>query len=253
MRYLDNKDMTLEETHLKLNKSIYIDLDSLYDTRLATVKEIDNVLAISELDNVHYLSRVYEEFGYVTNNVFSLRYQLRNNKTLKDSFVTRALHLLILECESLMEKHRELDVNSIITVDINMFPYNIGQETQEMIIKIIKTFNRMDNVEYYFINVNPKKYSLQMANDTYNVMIMYEGLRWLDICLTKRPYNASNVHLYVPALLMDAMVLTNVKDIENIFEAQAKLYSPYINMTMLPIEYFSYMENFKEKIIEQYK
>jgi len=224
------------------NKKIYIDLDSLMDTRFSMLYNIDKDLLHTIYTNKEYDIRIINQFGYITSNIFNLLFTFRNKSILNISYFTKIFAILNVEIANLKQSLQLIDISQPITIDINTYPYILDTKEKENILKVLSTLMDTTSVSINIIYINIKQLLPSYVITEYISMIMYNGMEWFNYMLnTDKFFNNQmpNTNLIVPALMHNPVVLKNITAYENMFEDIRKQSELFINLKFTPVEYFN--------------
>ena len=235
-------------------RGMYIDLDALFDTRIGLLNLLDKKLSIDLVDSDDYKYRFYDEFEYISNNVFINFYRERDVSILKNSYITRAIELLFVELDVILTEKIDLGEDTPVTLDVNSYPYVLTDNEKELFKEAIQVYGLTPNLTINILYEPITELTLAKAGGKYSIMIMYDATTWLDYQLSvSLNSSAIDTKLYGAALIKDALVFSKVKALENIFKMQSELYTPYISYTAIGVEYFCTRPVMTEKIKEKYK
>ena len=197
------KDNILEQ-HMSYRNQIYVDIDSLLDTRLGTLIQYFPEVAGSMLMNMDkYYKRFRDEFFPIPNNLFKHLYNKRNKETLKNSKLTNITQVLVEEI-NFIEFNPELkNLTGKPKLIINVYPYDFSNREEDLLKTII--WNILDYADYDIevINISPLNIDSKFLSKCYSI-IMYNGLDWLNYKLaTKEIINGEilDTRFYVPLQL----------------------------------------------------
>lgn len=117
---------------------LYLELDGLFDTRLATIELMDSEKVDGVLTN-GYFTRIRNEFHGIDSELFKTAYALRNVETLKRSKPTK----MLMEINELIniELVKALAVGGLPVVSmifLNIYPYKLSDEEINEFVMAIK-------------------------------------------------------------------------------------------------------------------
>jgi len=235
----------MDQSGLSLDKGIYIDLDTIYDTRLTVIKALSKEVFNDMITDDYYDERLYDEFGFISNKLFNSFYKHRNNIILKHSYISKAVDLLGSEIELLTGKKIESGTSSALFVDINTYPYTLNSADENRIRNALSMYCLLDAVTINFIRASPLDIDMEYIGNRFGVVIMYSGSQWLDYQMSVKKLSYSDVKLYVPALLNKPVIFKKKEDLEKVFESRDTVLNPFMNITSLPLNMFNIKENFR--------
>jgi len=231
-----------------------VDIDSLLDTRIATVARINEEAAVALIKTPEYARRQSDELHtltkLITKEQFDEGYRLRDWQTLAYSRPTEVLWLL-----GEMVRQSEQDMvavapkGSSIQVDINFYPYQLTEEEKRELILMVASYSgTFALVREVYIPL--EDLSLSLINDhKWNAMFIYHGKEWLEQCFKKNypdfpnktPKGVPQVRLFTPALYMcvddvkksmDALTLPNGNMVDT-FDAVTAMHADLIGFEFL--------------------
>lgn len=185
-------------------KRLLVDLDSLLDTRIATIAKINPEASTGLLNDV-YLNRSIDDFEKITNSAVSndeykLAYQNRNKETLELARPTRILKL-INEISIELEK-MSIDTPFItgFELTVNIFPYDLTKEEQEALREVVYDFLSISSI-VNVINKPINDITPSFLKNEFDGMIIYNFDEWF--CIHQEGFNKIKLprHLvFAPAL-----------------------------------------------------
>jgi len=235
-----------------INKAVYAELRDILDTRLASLALVDIKLALKALEDDNYVNRLYDEYDYLTYDLF--RYYQRHNlkKQLLTAFPSKLIELINVELDLLINKHIQANETNIVSLDINTYPYKLSDKITDKLKNalIISLINPA--VEINFFYKRPIDLTLAIADTRYDTMFMYYGNEWLDYHVAMQDGYATNTKLYIPSLLVKPIVVKKENDIKQLFQSFNSVYKPYIDVTTIPTNFFHIRDIYKEAFVKRY-
>jgi len=236
-----------------IKNGIYVTLDALLDTRYATISKYDKKLLYELIDSDKYFDRMYDEFGYINNTLYNYIYNFKNKQTLMLSPPTKVIELIASEFLLMESKLIEANEIPVLPLTINTFPYTLNDKEMKSFTKAIKSWCLNNRIEVAFVNFKPEDVTLKFIGDYFSVAIMYDFSKWLDYHLNTKTGVALSTTLYVPAILGTPIKVKKIKELEEMFNAYAELFSPYIKVVHIPLETYCVQSQYKEKYLKQLK
>ena len=159
----------------------YVDLDSLLDTRIATIAKVGGEAALERVKPFYHL-RTSDLFGQrgtsLTQEAYDASYATRDEETLALSRMTFVpVYLLHLISKFTTTKGMPV-LASGIKVTVNTFPYNLPEERQRGLVNYLQEYTG-GAADIELIDVDPAKLSLAFLKANYKVFFVYEFDRWL--------------------------------------------------------------------------
>ncbi len=218
-------------------KNIYIEIDTILDTRLTLLINLDKELAIDWVNNGNYHHRKEDTYSYLSNDVFKRMYAKRDKSVIKVPFPTKMLSFILEYCLKASNEDVDSGGNGIITVFLNTYPYDLSEVEEENIVNAIHT-KLPDKIDVEIIHeelVSPK-----WINSNIRMLVKYDGIDWLERNVSNGKIiknNLPNVILVIPTV-MSKFREDEMKE-EDIFDSYAKMASPYIQLEFIDVSIFS--------------
>lgn len=229
---------TLEK---ELVNGIFVDLDSLLDTRLPVVYYLDEELAATISNDNSYHDRITDRFGYLTNFIFNIFYKLRNKTILPYAAPTNILKIIHNYNIEAYADNRLTGGYKPSKLYLNIHPYKLLQEEIDNISIAISKAANIDDIVVVDIPIND--ITPQWLKDKISLLVMYDGMRWLEYHISR--YNLIREPLIDTILLSPALLLgkkTNykkIKDIDKFFKGVEESTSTLIKLKLLHPSEFS--------------
>lgn len=183
------------------SKGFYIDLDTLYDTRLATLELIDPEVAFYVLEN-GYHKRQDNDFPLVGKELFENLYATRDLEVLEKAMPTKALEIIQSFIRAAERDNMESPRVGPIEIYINVYPFKVSKTVaQEMTKTLFETMARTADI--HLINMSPEKVTPAFFQKSISVALMYDYGPWLDVHSKNdnfRKNQIPDVSLFVPSL-----------------------------------------------------
>jgi hypothetical protein len=221
-----------------------IELDCLLDTRLASLYLIDPKLADQVLKH-DYLDRWSDDFP-VNAELFDKVYRSRDRLTLKSSVLTPMVRL----CKEFVHETLRQGINGPFQykpkIVINRYPYQLEPEEEEVIVRAVASaINQVCDIQmvsYDYEQLNPAWVKKECS-----ILILYRYPDWLEYHSVNGAWKKTTcpeVTLMGPALYFNGpptdSVMAESKAIKvTPFEAMEEIAGPLIQLSLLPIRYFS--------------
>lgn len=218
---------------------LYMEIDSFLDTRMAMIYCINSELAKSISSN-EYNNRDNDNFGYMSYDIFTQLYSLRNKNLLELATPTKIKYMAYEIC---LDKNNDMlnirDGYNRVHVPViyfNTYPYNLDESEVNVFKKLLEEI--YDFCEIEMINMDINKCNPNWIDKHVNFVIMYHGLKWLE-------YHVSNgnliklplpgVTLIVPDIIFSRNVNNLMKKKEDILEGTKRMYQSVINLEFVYI------------------
>lgn len=171
----------------RAESKIYIDLDSIIDTRLGTIATLNQAVASELLKQGVYWNRETDDMqtltsGGVSQDAYMELYQNRTVDVLKVSYITgifAPLTKLIAENEVARSSGA---INKEISFEINLYPYEMELEEIEAFTSLFKYRLGVD-CKVTYCSVSPALLTAKYLTDNYAAAFMYHFTDWIKVNL----------------------------------------------------------------------
>ena len=220
--------------------SIYIELDALLDTRLATLFQLDPNKTQQTIQG-GYFSRLYDEFEGFETEVFKQAYAQRNLSTLKDAVATQAVDFINFFSAQTLKALVTSPFRRQFRAVVNVYPYPLDDAVIPLLIQGLRAATkRMIDIEVVYLPL--EEVSPQLLKSHYAVAVMYAYWDWLEVHSLNRnleKVQCPEITLIGPALLKSKEAAHQLKEIDP-FQVLERYTEPYIKLRLYPAEKFSY-------------
>lgn len=160
-----------------LRPGIFVDLDALFDTRLATLDIIDPLLAANALKK-GYLDREDDNFEYCPLELFTKLYKARDNEVLGRSLMTHVKDIVFDFTKEAITTFKSGKTGNIPNVYINVWPYKIDKDaTMEILKPFYKAVDGQANI--HVVNVKPNELTPDICKKNFSYVIKYDFMDWI--------------------------------------------------------------------------
>ena len=167
--------MSIHDT--KVRPGLLVDLDSLFDTRLAILDLLDPMLAAHALKN-GYLEREEDSFEFCPWALFRELYQKRDNEVLGRAMMTQVKNIVIEFINDANTKYKASKTQAYPSVYINVWPYKISEDAAGELLTPFHT--AVDGkVHVHLINMPPKDITPSVCKERFSHIIMYDYMEWM--------------------------------------------------------------------------
>lgn len=159
-------------------KGIYIDLDSLFDTRLGTVAEINPALVPIALDQGH-LTRNSDEYSFISTATYKSLYELRNSETLKLSPLTGCHKLLASAVVNMLKASIDSPDITGVKISVNIWPYKLTEkEIGDLLDLIVDKTGKLVQVE--IIDVKFSDLTFKYCENKFDMLFIYDYMNFIE-------------------------------------------------------------------------
>lgn len=157
---------------------LYLTLDTLYDTRLATLEMIDPRLVKLALQG-NYMTRQEDSFPMVDKETFAKVYEVRDTEVLDLALPTDAFRIIYEFLKQAVPMTVDNPWGDEAGVYLNVWPYKIDRVTaQNMLEPIMKMVENTAHV--HILNMTNKELTPQFCGENFGVMAVYDYQEWLE-------------------------------------------------------------------------
>jgi hypothetical protein len=229
--------------------NIYLDLDTILDTRMGTLGKLDNDLAVRTLNSGKYHKRTVDEFEGISREAFKEAYAARDIETLRYSVLTNVVFFLRrLIKDSLISSviHGKAEK---LSFTLNVYPYNFDDEgLVEMLIGCMR-FHTYSTSTVRIVSIPDEELTPEFCAANFQIMLRYDWVNWASKHKTYYETKGTpQMAVVVPEIFFD-----NAPTAEEIVELQLKKQNPFsmteeivaamFRLKHMPISLFSIHEN----------
>lgn len=232
---------------------ILVDIDALYDTRLATLKGIDDSY-VDRVLKAGYRDRITDNFAEfipeIDMDLYNKLYRNRDIATLVTAaaFPTMMILHLALVVREHIKMASEGPMSGIPTVCINTYPYDLTPEEKKVITKGI--YGDIDEVlcQVTTVRLSPEQMSPTAIKSRYKVLFIYDLSGWMKLHEADIRVNAPidivtfSPKRFITGNLNSLPDFSQYKDID-ISNLAGELYTEYFRMVLTDMAWFSYRDN----------
>lgn len=212
-----------------MKSRIYIDLDSILDTRLGTISKLYPERAIELLGDAAYYMREENVFEGVDKALFDTAYAKRDKETLSSSTPTAFL----LELRKIVFDVLEKSVHPLhgdVDVTINVYPYKLTEDEKKDIEACVLYYTG-ECVPVRTIDLMPSLLTPVYFKGEFSVAIMYDFGTWLESQAEAfRTIQIPDVSLLVPKFWLKGKPTPEEFEEETVSEEE-----PFIALEMLAV------------------
>lgn len=231
-------------------KGIYIELDTILDTRLATIfKHYGEEKMKEVLKSDAYYSRIEESYPGIDKKEFDMFYSQRDKSTLFNSLKTKVIDIVHSMLYEDISSSAGDPIQKKPKIILNVYPYKLEQQEEELLTKMIvyltdKNFD-VETINYSYQDLTPS-YILKNIDH----MFLYNYGPFVEaqneaLKQTKIP----SVNVYAAAIYFDRK--PNEEELEGIkefnmhpFKLQELVSSMFFNLKFLePQTYCAVIKN----------
>lgn len=226
-------------------QGVYVDLDSLFDTRFAVLEQVDPVLALHNLKN-GWNTRVQDVFEGIDKKLFDELYKTRDNSVLAMAPATQIIDAVKTWVTKALETINGSPNGDKVVIFVNVWPYNI---TKVHAREIGNSVHRLvgQTVDIRMINIDPEKICTKTAKAYFSAMFMYDWDYWLEANTKNASFEKQripDVTLYAPKVYKQgepskeelAMI---AKSKANMFEQFEMMAGPQVGIEFIDIAFYS--------------
>jgi hypothetical protein len=230
-----------------MKQSVYVDLDSLLDTRIATISSISQEAAVLLVKDSRYYERLIDDFEPmcgISRERFDEAYAERDRGTLQRSVLTNIIVALRKLIDGLVKSELTDPTVDGVEVVVNFWPYRLsGSETRDIVRSTMYYMGMRPTVRSIY--VAPKDLTPQYIKSTFSGLIMYDYPLWFKLnCDALVHCRMPDVTLMAPALFKDRIPTDEEAEVNtlkgmNPFEVTEFATLQCIGLTMIESGYFT--------------
>ncbi len=195
-----------------INKTIFIELDSLFDTRLGVLYTEYSEAILGILPQ--YKTRSIDSFPPLTNNKnFTDLYRARNREVLKNSLPTEVFNVVSNFVKLALKEMQTTPFPAAPKIILNTYPYDLTINEKHMFLKLL-TAKVSKYVDIEVVSLENKDISPSYLNDNVELLIKYDYTEWFEEQALHNTYiktKCPDVKFITPAVLsMDQKSLNEI-------------------------------------------
>ena len=227
---------------------IYVDLDSLLDTRLGTLALISTDFAFDVTTSKDYYVREEDLFqteaaGKLSKELFTQVHTARRAEVVRNSLRTRIPDFVLKLATNLFFHALSTPWQSGVEVEVNSFPYVLSdEEAKELLASMAALFDA--NFTIRLVNKRYEDLTIEYVRENYRAMVMYTYHEWMNLHskdLQKKPLK--DLSLYVPRLYYIKKptreeLVEFAKNNQDVFTFHQAAMRPFVMIQHMPIALF---------------
>ena len=189
----------------KKSQGIYIELDALLDTRLATIHEISLTAEVGtafteQVLEAGYYDRDEDVFPHLDRDTFKEIYRTRDQETLTHAMPTKWLSIIKGLVAALVKNAMMHPTGVDIFVMVNTYPYTLTDEFKTGLIDLVYS-SVGSMVDVSLIDIPSKDLKPTYCRNTFSQMIMYSCDEWLTLHMPElEKIKPKELTLTIPAI-----------------------------------------------------
>ena len=225
-----------------------IELDALFDTRLATLARM-GIDVVYEAVAGGYYQRDIDIFNGVDMVKFNELYRKRDVYTLREAMITPMTEFINMFIKQTFQAVVSSPFERKPVIEINIHPYVLtDQQISEIVVGMAAVTG--GEVDIRVINMNYTDWSVEYINRNYAQFAIYAYWEWIDAQAIAKNFEKNQIpaiKLYGPCLFKD-VAAKEQHSATNAFSVVEKFISPFVKLELLTAAYFSVsMKRFKER------
>lgn len=245
----------MAKTELTVDR-ILVSLDSLIDTRLGTILDMDPK-AFARVVNKFYYERVIDEFNGIDQEEFKRRYAKRDVNTLKKSIITNVTLLLQSLIKSAANEVLRAGPQTRMIIVLNTHPYELTSEERDEMIAAMQTIIG-DSCEFECVRIPLEFLTPEIVKSQFSVMVLYEFADWMQMHASAFEHiRMRNVVIYAPMLLQKKPTVQEMREFNekglDLFESARIAASPAFQLQFLTTDVFSLRDPVRDAKMTQMK
>lgn len=229
--------------------NIYLDLDTILDTRMGTLATMGTEHAVRTLNSGKYHQRIADQFEGISRSTFDEAYAKRDINTLKRSLLTNVVFFLRrMIKDSLISAVINQKVEKMCFT-VNVYPYNFDDPGMvEMLIACLR-FHTYSTSSVRIVSIPDEELTPEFCANNFVIMIRYDWVRWA--AKHKKFYETKGtpqLSIVVPEIFFDDV--PTPEDIQNLqmkkqnpFKMTVEITKAMFRLTHMPSSLFSIHES----------
>lgn len=226
--------------------TMHVDLDSLVDTRLATLIQ-HGLFDFKDHNKVlKYFKRNIDEFEHISFEDFKELYAKRDVTTLSLSVGTHINHLIRDFCCSTLVLPLSTPWNMKPRICLNIHPYKLDDHNLNIIMRGM-IFSLKNIADIQIVSLSNERLTPEYIKDKYSMFVKYDMFSWLDIYDNEKSFES--IRLPEIGFIGPALFYKNPKDSKewksymqtgaDPFKDLCTILKPIINLVTISASQFS--------------
>jgi len=226
-----------------VTRGLVVDLDSILDTRTATLMEMLDDDVHSQLLKEGYVKRIYDRSDLYDYERYLEKYANRDESTLARSFITNIPDIMGKEISRMTTESLGSPVTISPRIIINTYRYDIPGNILKGIREAVRKRSNMVVGEVVTVSIHPDAITPEWieSNDVSH-MYMYDGWDWVMKTFSENHKNIPLVTLFLPMIITpehkDWTAMFKESKEPNPFEQFELLFSPRIGSVFIAAEHW---------------
>ena len=246
-----------EQLPFQNNQGLFVDVDCLYDTRLASLEQIDPRLALEALV-ANYTTRQEDVFPLIDRDTFRQLYRTRTNSTLLIAAPTQMFTVMQNFIRACTDQNIKSPFRGRIDVYVNLYPYRLTKEQAQAFLKpVAEICGHVANV--HVVNYSDEQITPKFLRKNISLLIKYDYASWLDHVAKNesiKHHQVPDVQFMVPELYFERKPteeeINEIKrNNQDPFRQLREISAGLIGLEFVPIEY--YCAEFPDQFIVKYR
>jgi len=219
--------------------TMYVGLDALLDTRLATLYRLDKT-KIDQLLINGYHSRKIDEFEGYDAAAFSDLYEKRDARTILNATLTPVWRILLKFSLQTLSARVSTPLVAKPIIHINIHPYELKDDAVAAIVEGVRILTKSHS-DIEVISMPLAELTPEHVKKTYVFMVMYDYWNWLEAHSNEngfQKYTCPEVTLIGPDIVRSKKVLTEMQGID-VVSVIEQYTSMFINLQLHSVSEFS--------------
>lgn len=242
--------------NFETKNGLYLDLDVLYDTRLATLELIDAKLARLALAK-DYFERIEDVFPFLNKQTFKELYKDRDQEVLSKAMLTNASSIVKNFITDATKKVLTSPYKGEINIFLNTYPYQLTKQQAKDFAEPLSSMS-VGVASVYIIRLSPADLTLKYCKDNFSLMLMYDYEDWLEEHAKNDQFRKTpvpDIQLFAPELYFSVKshsfeeIKQITREVAHPFRAVEQMARPLIDLTLIPI--INYCANLEPHFIEE--
>lgn len=231
-----------------MTTTVYVELDALMDTRLATVSKVSGEAAVALVTGEAYYKRTRDDFSRLVpldQDAYRKAWEERDVETLKGSLITHVPLLLKELITKLEQAEEETPFADQLALEVNVWPYQLSDAERDMMQLAVMAYAGIQTTPE-IVSIAPQELTPEKVKRKYSGLIMYNFRDWLQHHMEQfQKWPCPRVTCLAPALYhgeevdVEKLIVDDMRKDLSPFEMTEMACAEFLGVSLLDVKYFS--------------
>jgi len=248
-------------TTMSISKSgvIYTELDTLLDTHLAILGQLNQDVATKVLESGEHHTRLEDGYPDVPREVMVENYAQRNEFTLTQSMMTNIFVVIRHMFKTILNEEMMTPFHGKLKLVVNIHPYSNLTEEERTFLKGAIQHNVGGVAEIELVDMTVEELTPKHCKANYRFMVLYDWGNWMRVQTPAFHQTfMPEVAVVAPALYQAGLPTVDERtecfqelkkhfpDVDSLFDGAEKFNRMLINLHLIDVWYFSIVSDFSQ-------